>query len=112
MVVAFSRPDAMDVSPLFRLQADLGQLVDGNIDPVAYIRDHHAHITSVYLTDCRKGAEEKVVWGHGDAPIREVLQLLEREGWPIHAYVKCQPGAGSVIEEVKRCVAYAKHALA
>jgi hypothetical protein len=113
MVVALSGQGEMNVSPFFRLHVDIGQLVAGNIDPVAYIRDHHADITSLYLADCRKGRAETVVWGQGDAPIHEVLQLLKREGWPIRAYVKCQSsGEATEVDEVKRCVTYARQALA
>jgi hypothetical protein len=48
-----------------------------------------------------------------DAAIHNVLQLLKRERWPVRVYVKCRHhGEGAVIEEVKRCVAYARQALA
>jgi hypothetical protein len=113
MVVAFSGQPAMSGSPFVKLHADIGQLIARNIDPVAYIRNHHADIVSLYLSDCRKGSEETVVWGDGDAPIREILQLLKREDWPVHAYVKCESRVeGTQVEEVKRCVAFARQALA
>ena len=92
---------------------DVARMLAADIDPLAYLRAHHDEIASVDLTDCRKGSNDAVTWGEGDAPIREVLQLLKREGWPIHAYVKYQHrGGDAVVEEVKRCVAYAKQAMA
>lgn len=111
MVVAFTGRSRSDASPLFKIHADIGQLTADNIDAVSYIRDHHAEVASVCLADRRKGGEA-VPWGHGDAPIREVLHLLERERWPIRAYVEYQyRGEGTAIEEVRKCLAYAKQAL-
>ena len=114
MVVALGGGVGTKVSPPFKTHVDIAQLLTANVDPVAYVRDHHDEITSLYLTDCRKDSGDAVTWGQGDAPIREVLQLLKRESWPIHAYVKYQSASGStdVVEEVKRCVAYAKQTLA
>ena len=113
MVVAFDSQAAMNLSPFFKLNVDIAQLIARNINPVAYIRDHHSHIISMYLTDCRKGDGETVAWGKGDAPIHEVLQLFKHEAWPIRVYVTC-PASGEdrVVEEMKRCVAYAKQAIA
>ena len=51
-------------------------------------------------------------WGTGDTPIREVLQLLKREKWPIRAYVEYEHrGTAGPVEEVKTCFAYAKQVL-
>jgi len=112
MVVAFAGKGATTGSSFFRVQADIGQLTADNVDPVSYIRQHHAEITSVCLTDRRRNGEA-VAWGQGDTPIREVLQMLERERWPIRAYVEYQyRGEGSTIDEVRKCLAYAKQALA
>jgi sugar phosphate isomerase/epimerase len=113
MVVALDAGAPTTVRSPFKLQVDVARLLAANVDPVAYVRAHHEEITSLYLTDCRTGSSDAVRWGEGDAPIREVLQLLKREGWPIHAYVKYQHrGGGAVVDEVKRCVAYAKQAMA
>lgn len=100
------------LSAFFRLHVDLGQFTANGGDPVAYIREHHTSIMSVRLTDCRKRDGSAVVWGEGDTPIREVLQLLKRENWPVPAYVQYQyRGQGTAIEEVKRCLRYVNEAL-
>jgi sugar phosphate isomerase/epimerase len=105
--------EALALSPQFRLNVDIGQLTAANLDPVAFIRDHHAQITSVHLKDCRRNGGGAVAWGEGDTPVREVLQLLQRERWPIRAYVQYEyRGSGTSVEEVKRCFAYAKQVLA
>ena len=52
-------------------------------------------------------------WGEGDTPIREVLQLLKKERWPIPAFVEYEyPGKGTPVEESKTCLAYAQRMLA
>ena len=113
MVVAFEAESLTAVPARSRRHVDVARLLAADVDPIAYLRAHHDEIASVDLTDCRKGSKDAVTWGEGDAPIREVLQLLKREGWPIHAYVKYQHrGGDAVVEEVKRCVAYAKQAMA
>ena len=51
-------------------------------------------------------------WGTGDTPIREVLQLLQRERWPIRAHLEYEyRGSGSPVDEVIRCYDYVKQAL-
>lgn len=104
---------ALKLSPYFKVDADIGRFTAGHVDPIAFVRDHHADITSLHLKDCRVNGDA-VAWGEGDAPIREVLQLLRRERWPIRVYVEYAPrhGDGNTVEEVKRCFAYAKQALA
>jgi sugar phosphate isomerase/epimerase len=97
-------------SRFFRLRVDVGELTAEGIDAVAYIREHHDAIASLSLTDWRRGAEP-AAWGQGDAPIGDVLRLIGHEGWPIAAYVNCEPRGGSAIEEVRRCLTYARRAL-
>jgi len=42
-----------------------------------------------------------------------VLQLLKKERWPIPAYIEYEyKGQGSPVDEVKKCLAFAKQALA
>ena len=51
--------------------------------------------------------------GQGDTPIREVLQLLKQESWPIRAYIEYEHrGEAGPVDEVKKCFAFAKSALA
>jgi hypothetical protein len=100
---------ALSMSPYFRINVDVGDVAADTPDPVAFIRDHHAEITSLHLKDCRLNRGD----AGGDTPIRQALQLLKRERWPIRAYVEYESrGAGTPVEEVKRCLAYAKQALA
>jgi sugar phosphate isomerase/epimerase len=102
---------ALELSPFFRLAVDIGQLTAAGIDPVTFLREHHGRIGTIRLSDCRSDGSA-ADWGHGDAPIREVLQLLARERWRARTYIDRSFTDGSnTVAEVQRCVAYARQAL-
>jgi sugar phosphate isomerase/epimerase len=104
---------ALKMSPFFKVNLDIGHFTAGNYDAIAYIREHHADITNLHLKDRKRNQGDNVQWGEGDTPIRETLQLLKKERWPIRAYVEYEyRGAGSPVEEVKKCYAFARQALA
>ena len=97
----------------FKINLDIGHFTAANFDALAYIREHHADITNLHLKDRKKNQGDNMPWGEGETPIREVLQLLKKERWPIRAYIEYEyRGAGSPVEEVRKCFTYAKQALA
>ena len=103
---------ALTMSPSFRVNLDIGHFTAANYDPVAYIREHHARITNLHLKDRKKNQGDNLPWGQGDTPIREVLQLLKRERWPIPANIEYEyRGQGTPVEEVAKCFAFARRAL-
>lgn len=113
----FATPDsfaaAMKMSKYFKVNLDIGHFTAANFDALDYIRAHHADITNLHLKDRRKNQGDNLSWGEGETPIREALQLLKKERWPIRAYVEYEyKGAGSPVDEVKKCLAYARQALA
>ena len=104
---------AMKMSKYFKVNLDIGHFVAANYDPVAYLREHHAGITNLHLKDRKRNQGENVPWGQGDTPIKDVLQLLQHEKWPIRAYIEYEyRGQGTSVEEVKKCLTFAKQALA
>ena len=104
---------ALKLSPLFRINLDIGHFTAANYDAVAYIREHHASITNLHLKDRKKEQGPNTAWGTGDTPIRQVLQLLKQERWPIRAYIEYEHnGDAGPVDEVKKCFAFAKSALA
>jgi len=113
----FATPDsfakALQMSTYFKINLDIGHFIAAGFDAVPYIREHHADITNLHIKDMRKNRPESYVpWGEGDAPIRDVLQLLKREQWPIRAYVEYEyRGQGTPVEETKKCYEYMKQAL-
>ena len=112
----FARPEsfasATALSPFVKINLDIGHFTAANYDPVAYLREHHASISNLHLKDRRRNQGDNVPWGTGDTPIQEVLQLLQRERWPIRAHLEYEyRGSGSPVDEVTRCYDYVKQAL-
>lgn len=104
---------AMKLSAYLKVNLDIGHFTAANYDAVAYLREHHADITNLHLKDRKKNQGDNTPWGHGDTPIAAVLQLLKNERWPIPADIEYEyQGTGSSPEEVKKCYAFAKQALA
>lgn len=104
---------ARALSPLFKINLDIGHFTAANFDAVSYLREHHAEITNLHIKDRKKGQGENTPWGQGDTPIKEVLQLVKTSGWPIRAHLEYEyKGTGSPIDEVKKCYDYARRALA
>jgi sugar phosphate isomerase/epimerase len=103
---------ALMLSRYFKINLDIGHFTAANYDAVAYLREHHASITNLHLKDRKRNQGDNTPWGSGDTPIREALQLLKKERWPIRAYVEYEyRGTSSPVEEVKKCVAYTRSAL-
>jgi sugar phosphate isomerase/epimerase len=113
----FATPDsfaaAQKLSKYFKVNLDIGHFTAANYDAVAFLKEHHADVTNLHIKDRRKDQGDNVPWGTGDTPIREVLQLLKREKWPIRAYMEYEHrGTAGPVAEVKTCFAYARQALA
>ena len=104
---------ALAMSKYFRINLDIGHFTAANFDAVAYLRQNHANITNLHVKDRKRDQGPNVEWGTGDTPIREVLQLLKQNKWPIAAYLEYEyKGAGTPVDEVKKGLAYMRAALA
>ncbi len=114
MPVAITQPNAeiFAMSPYFRLCFDIGDATRAGNDAFQLVRDHHDRLVDIHLKDCTfKGSS--VPFGQGDSHMREVLQFLKARRSPVRARIDCDyPGTGSSIDEVQKCVDYAKAALA
>ncbi|RPI48346.1 MAG: sugar phosphate isomerase/epimerase [Acidobacteria bacterium] len=103
---------ARKLSQYFMVNLDIGHFTAANFDAVAYIREHHATITNLHIKDRKRNQGDNMPWGEGDTPIREVLQLLRQNKWPIAAYLEYEyKGAGSPVDEVKKGLAFVREAL-
>jgi sugar phosphate isomerase/epimerase len=110
--------EAMAQSAYNGINLDIGHYTAaGNHDALDFIRKNHARITSMHLKD-RKYKENggaNMPWGQGDTPIREALQLMQKEGYKFPTTIELEyaPPEGSDSEkEIVKCRAYAKAALA
>jgi sugar phosphate isomerase/epimerase len=104
---------AMALSKYFKINLDIGHFTSANFDAVAYLRANHANITNLHIKDRQRDQGPNVEWGTGNAPIKEVLQLLKQNKWPIAAYLEYEyKGAGTPVDEVKKGLEYMRAALA
>jgi sugar phosphate isomerase/epimerase len=102
---------AMSYSKLIKINLDIGHFVAANFDPIAFIEQHHASITNLHLKDRKKDQGDNVVWGEGDTPIKQVLQLLRTKKYDIPANIEYEYRGTDAVAEVKKCYEYCKAAL-
>jgi len=104
---------ALAMSKYFRINLDIGHFTAANFDAVQFIRDNHDQITHLHVKDRKKNQGANLPWGEGDTPIRQVLALLKEKKYPIRAFIEYEHrGTGTSIEEVKKCMAFMRQALA
>ncbi|QOV91230.1 sugar phosphate isomerase/epimerase family protein [Humisphaera borealis] len=106
----------LDYGKYIAFNFDIGHYVAGSKgkSPLAVIEKYHDRIVSLHLKD-RTPDGGNVAWGQGKTPIKEVLQLLKKEKWPIHADIELEykiPAGSTSVAEVGKCVAYCREALA
>jgi len=113
----FAKPEsfaeALAMSKRFMVNLDIGHFVAANYDPIDYIQKHHDRIVVLHLKDRKKNQGANVPWGQGDTPIREVLQLLKKNKYPIRAFIEYEyRGVESSVAEVRKCFEFCRTALA
>lgn len=113
----FARPEdwqkALDgASKYLGINLDIGHFTASNYDPVSFLEQHHARIVTLHLKDRKRNQGDNVPWGQGDTKIKEVLQILKTKRYPIPANIEYEYKGGDSIEEVKKCFAFCKAALA
>ncbi|NBC65402.1 MAG: sugar phosphate isomerase/epimerase [Bacteroidetes bacterium] len=108
---------ALDQSEYNSLNLDIGHWVAaGNPSVVDFIREKHDRITSIHVKDrtTPENGAENLVWGKGDTPIRDVLQLMSEENYDFPATVELEyrvPGGSNAVQEVARCLDFCKESL-
>ena len=95
---------------------DIGHYIAGNNgSPVDFIKKHHARISHVHIKDRKKDNGANTVFGEGDTPIKEVLQLIRDNKWNIQATIEFEykvPEGSTRMAEIARAVKYCRDALA
>jgi len=88
------------------------------LHPNDLIERLHDRIVSVHLKDKTgpKAAEpnKNQPFGKGETPVVEMLQLIQKRGWPIACDIELEytvPAESDAVKEVVKCVAYCKAAL-
>jgi sugar phosphate isomerase/epimerase len=103
---------ALAMSPLFKVNLDIGHFTAANFDAIAFLETHQARVTNLHLKDRKRDQGANTPWGTGDAPIADTLRWLKRRSSPIRAYVEYEyPGTRGVVAEVTACGDYARKVL-
>ena len=106
----------MQIGDYIGFNLDIGHYVAGTNgkSPIPVIEKYHEKIISLHLKD-RAAGGANLPWGEGQTPIKEVLQLLKKEKWPIYADIELEykvPQDSNSVAEVAKCVQFCKEALA
>lgn len=106
---------ALAMSKYYRINLDIGHFTQANFDAVSFLQQHHADVSHLHVKDVKRDGGPILPWGQADTPIKAVLQLLEKNQWPIPAEVELEyqiPVGSNSVEEVKKCMAIMKADLA
>jgi sugar phosphate isomerase/epimerase len=94
---------------------DLGHFTAGqNTSPIPFLKKNHARITHVHVKDRKLNNGPNVPFGQGDTPIKEALQLLRDNKWPIQAIVEFEypvPQGSDLDTELAKTMQYCKECL-
>ncbi len=110
----------MEFGDYIGVNLDVGHYNQTGADPVAFIQRHHDRITNVHIKDSTKPTEPNTVsntltpWGQGNAPIKQVLQLMRKEQYKFPANIEFEyavPAGSDVLTEIAKCVDYARACL-
>ena len=113
----FATPESLqkllDMSKYFVVNLDIGHFTAGNNDAVRSIREHHDRITHIHVKDRKRDNGPNVEWGTGDTPIKQCLQLIRDNHYPIYCIVKRGfKGTGTPLQETQKDLEYMKQAVA
>jgi len=98
-------------SKYIAVNLDVGHFTGANQDPVAFLKEHHVRIVTLHIKDMKRNVGPATPFGEGDAPIKEVLQILKQNRYNIPANIEYEYKGGDTVAEVKKCFEYCKDAL-
>jgi sugar phosphate isomerase/epimerase len=116
---AFARPESWETAMSYAryngINLDLGHFVAANnVSPVEFLKKHHARVTHIHVKDRKMHNGPTVPFGEGDVPIREVLQLMQKEKWTFQAAIEFEypiPDGSNRMTEIAKCVGFCKACL-
>ncbi len=109
---------ALQQSPYNGLNLDIGHYVAaGNKEPLEIIKQKHDRILSMHVKDRQSPEHGKgnVLWGTGDTPLTQVLQLMRDNQYKFPATIELEydvPADSDPITEVRKCMEYCAGAIA
>jgi len=105
----------MSYSKYNGINLDIGHFVAGNsISPIPFLEKYHDRVTHIHLKDRKMHDGPNVPWGMGDTPIKETLQLMQKEKYRFPGVIEFEypvPQGSDMMTEIAKCVAFCKNAL-
>lgn len=108
---------ALEQSKWNAINLDLGHWVAaGNPSPLPFIKKYHNRIESMHVKDrtTPKHGAKNLLWGQGDTPIIQTLQLMRDQRYAFPATVELEykiPDNSNAVKEVSKCMKYCLEAL-
>jgi len=105
----------MSYSKYIGINLDIGHFTAANFDAVPFIKQHYKRITNLHVKDRKKNQGPNTIFGQGDTPIKDVLQLVSKEKYKFPCNIEFEygvPQGSDVMTEMKKCIQYCKDALA
>ena len=115
----FSFDRVLDHGRRLMLNLDVGHYYGSTgLDPCDLIRRLNKRIVSIHVKD-KTGPQyyprdTNQPFGEGQTPLVEILQLIQKEKWPIYCDIELEykvPQDSDAVKEVIKCVAYCRAAL-
>jgi hypothetical protein len=116
---AFGKPASWETAMTYAkyngINLDLGHFVAANnVSPAEFLTKHHDRVTHIHVKDRKMNNGPNVPFGQGDTPIREILQLMQKEKGTFQATIEFEypiPQGSSRMAEIAKCVEYCKGCL-
>jgi sugar phosphate isomerase/epimerase len=115
----FSFDKVLAYGPKLMLNLDFGHYFGATgVNPCALIERLHDRIASVHVKDKTgpkaKDPNKNQEFGKGETPVVEILQLIQKNKWPITCDIELEyniPEGSDAVKEVTKCVKYCREAL-
>jgi len=111
----FAKALAEGGSKYLAINLDIGHATAAGWDPLNYLAANHARILTLHLKDRGPNQDGKegvnLPFGQGSTNITGVVQLLQKNQYPIPAMIEYEYKGADTVQEMKKCLAYCKAAL-
>ena len=108
---------ALEQSEFNVMNPDIGHYIAaGNTDTFEFLQRFNKKIYSMHIKDRKnlKNGQDNMPFGMGDTPIAETMRFMRDNKYSFPATIEYEyktPKDSTIIEEIKKCVAYCKDAL-
>ena len=112
--------EAFGISKASMANIDLGHMLtnpNAGGTPMDFLNKFHGRTSSVHIKDRTTAAHcsLNLPWGNGETPLKEILELISRNKWPIPASMELEyeiPEGSDAVKECARCLEYCRKILA